>query len=71
MAKLVSSASMIRILKQVLHSNIEVYGLFVYIKIELCGSHRIAVLTCLKAETYTTKFRNFILHGTSLVHWVH
>ena len=43
MAKLVSSASMIRILKQVLHSNIEVYGLFVYIKIELCGSHRIAV----------------------------
>ena len=44
MAKLVSSASMIRILKQALHSNIEVYGLFVYIKIELCGSHRIAVL---------------------------
>ena len=43
MAKLVSSASMIRILKQTLHSNIEVYGLFVYIKIELCGSHRIAV----------------------------
>ena len=35
---------MIRILKQALHSNIEVYGLFVYIKIELCGSHRIAVL---------------------------
>ena len=34
---------MIRILKQALHSNIEVYGLFVYIKIELCGSHRIAV----------------------------
>ena len=50
MAKLVSSASMIRILKQVLHSNIEVYGLFVYIKIELCGSHRIAVF--LKSECY-------------------
>ena len=44
MAKLVSSASMIRILKQALHSKIEAYGLFVYIKIELCGSHRIAVL---------------------------
>ena len=43
MAKLVSSASMIRILKQALHSKIEAYGLFVYIKIELCGSHRIAV----------------------------
>ena len=43
MAKLVSSASMIRILKQALHSNIEIYDLFVYIKIELCGSHRIAV----------------------------
>ena len=45
MAKLVSSASMIRILKQAVHSKIEAYGLFVYIKIELCGSHRIAVFS--------------------------
>ena len=43
MVKLVSSASMIRILIQALHSKIEAYGLFVYTKIELCGSHRIAV----------------------------
>ena len=35
---------MIRILKQALHSKIEAYGSVVYIKIELCGSHRIAVL---------------------------
>ena len=37
MAKLVSSASMIGILKQALTSKIEAYGLFVYIKIELYG----------------------------------
>ena len=45
MAKLVSSASMIRISKQALTSKIEAYGLFVYIKIELYGFTAI-VLYC-------------------------
>ena len=44
MAKLVSSASMIRISKQALTSKIEAYGLFVYIEIELYGFTAIALL---------------------------
>ena len=56
MAKLVSSAPMIRILKQALHTNIEVYALFVYIKIELCGSHRIAVFV-VNLINFTKQFR--------------
>ena len=46
---------MIRILKQALHTNIEVYALFVYIKIELCGSHRIAVYELSNESLFTNK----------------
>ena len=76
MAKLVSSASMIRILKQALHSNIEVYGLFVYIKIELCGSHRIAVLRnhyfpiLFKSKELIMKFQEFTITVACMPnHW--
>ena len=70
MAKLVSSASMIRILKQALHSNIEVYGLFVYIKIELCGSHRIAVFVARYRLSFHP-FACFLFWVTFVMNLVH